>query len=108
VSGVRLGIVGATGQVGVVARRILAERGFDVAQMRFFASARSAGSTLEWDGHAVTVEDASIADPTGLDIAIFSAGAATSRSWHRASQRPESPSSTTPPRGGATRTCRWW
>jgi aspartate-semialdehyde dehydrogenase len=79
VSGVRLGIVGATGQVGVVARRILAERGFDVAQMRFFASVRSAGSTLEWDGHAVTVEDASIADPTGLDIAIFSAGAATSR-----------------------------
>ena len=78
-SGVRLGIVGATGQVGVVARLILAERGFDVAQMRFFASVRSAGSTLEWDGHAVTVEDASIADPTGLDIAIFSAGAATSR-----------------------------
>jgi aspartate-semialdehyde dehydrogenase len=78
-SGVRLGIVGATGQVGVVARRILAERNFDVSQMRFFASVRSAGSTLEWNGRAVTVEDASTADPTRLDIAIFSAGAATSR-----------------------------
>jgi aspartate-semialdehyde dehydrogenase len=47
--------------------------------MRYFASARSAGSTLDWDGEPVTVEDASAADPTGLDIAIFSAGATTSR-----------------------------
>jgi aspartate-semialdehyde dehydrogenase len=78
-SGVRIGIVGATGQVGAVARRILAERGFDVAEMRYFASARSAGSTLDWAGQAVTVEDASTADPRGLDIAIFSAGASTSR-----------------------------
>jgi aspartate-semialdehyde dehydrogenase len=78
-SGVRIGIVGATGQVGAVARRILAERGLDVAQMRYFASARSAGSTLDWAGEPVTVEDASTADPAGLDIAIFSAGASTSR-----------------------------
>jgi aspartate-semialdehyde dehydrogenase len=78
-SGLRIGIVGATGQVGAVARRILAERGLDIAEMRYFASARSAGSTLDWAGRAVTVEDASTADPTGLDIAIFSAGATTSR-----------------------------
>jgi aspartate-semialdehyde dehydrogenase len=78
-SGARIGIVGATGQVGAVARRILAERGFDVAEMRYFASVRSAGSTLDWAGQAVTVEDASTADPRGLDIAIFSAGASTSR-----------------------------
>ena len=78
-SGLRIGIVGATGQVGAVARRILAERGLDLAEMRYFASARSAGSTLDWAGRAVTVEDASTADPTGLDIAIFSAGATTSR-----------------------------
>jgi aspartate-semialdehyde dehydrogenase len=62
-----------------VARRILAERGLDIAEMRYFASARSAGSTLDWAGRAVTVEDTSTADPTGLDIAIFSAGATTSR-----------------------------
>ena len=78
-SAVRVGIVGATGQVGAVARRILSERGLDIAEMRYFASARSAGSTLDWRGRPITVEDTSTADPTGLDIAIFSAGATTSR-----------------------------
>jgi aspartate-semialdehyde dehydrogenase len=77
--GLRVGIVGATGQVGRVVREILAEREFPVAEMRFFASARSAGSTLPWAGGEITVEDAATADPTGLDIAIFSAGATTSR-----------------------------
>lgn len=76
---VRIGIVGATGQVGGVVRRILAERAFPVTQLRLFASARSAGSTLPWAGSEVTVEDAATADYTGLDIVIFSAGGATSR-----------------------------
>ncbi|TYP87095.1 aspartate-semialdehyde dehydrogenase [Blastococcus xanthinilyticus] len=78
-AGLRVGIVGATGQVGRVVRDILAERDFPVSELRFFASARSAGSTLPWAGGAITVEDAATADPTGLDIAIFSAGATTSR-----------------------------
>jgi aspartate-semialdehyde dehydrogenase len=60
-------------------RRLLAERGFPVTEMRYFASARSAGTTLPWQGREITVEDASIADPTGLDIALFSSGAASSR-----------------------------
>lgn len=77
--GLRVGIVGATGQVGTVMRRILAERNFPVAEIRFFASARSAGSTLPWQGGEVTVEDAATADPAGLDVALFSAGASTSR-----------------------------
>jgi aspartate-semialdehyde dehydrogenase len=77
--GVRLGIVGATGQVGRVMRRVLEQRSFPVDEMRFFASARSAGSTLMWDGAEVTVEDAATADPSGLDIALFSAGGATSK-----------------------------
>lgn len=77
--GLRVGLVGATGQVGTVMRRLLAERGFPVAQMRYFASARSAGSTLPWDGTDVVVEDTATADPTGLDLALFSAGGATSR-----------------------------
>ena len=71
----RIGIVGATGQVGSVMRRILAERAFPVDELRFFASARSAGTVLD----GVTVEDASTADPSGLDIALFSAGGATAR-----------------------------
>ncbi|HEU0104320.1 MAG TPA: aspartate-semialdehyde dehydrogenase [Mycobacteriales bacterium] len=75
----RIGVVGATGQVGAVMRRLLAERAFPAEQVRFFASARSAGSTLPWDGGEVVVEDAATADPSGLDLALFSAGGATSR-----------------------------
>ncbi|MDQ0842814.1 MULTISPECIES: aspartate-semialdehyde dehydrogenase [unclassified Streptomyces] len=75
----KVGIVGATGQVGTVMRKILAERKFPVDELRLFASARSAGSTIEWEGREITVEDASTADFTGLDIALFSAGGATSR-----------------------------
>ena len=77
--GVRIGIVGATGQVGAVMRDILLERAFPVSEIRFFASARSAGRTLAWGDQEVVVEDAATADPSGLDIALFSAGGATSR-----------------------------
>ncbi|MEP6480467.1 MAG: aspartate-semialdehyde dehydrogenase [Rhodoglobus sp.] len=76
---VRIGVVGATGQVGAVVRRLLEERDFPIAEIRFFASSRSAGTSLEFKGEPITVEDASTADPTGLDIAIFSAGATTSK-----------------------------
>lgn len=76
---ITIGIVGATGQVGTVVRQLLAERDFPATSVRFFASARSAGSTLPWRGEQVTVEDAATADPDGIDIAIFSAGATTSR-----------------------------
>jgi len=75
----KIGVVGATGQVGGVMRAILEERNFPVDQIRYFASARSAGTTLPWKGEAITVEDAALADPTGLDIALFSAGATSSR-----------------------------
>ncbi|UQX88176.1 aspartate-semialdehyde dehydrogenase [Jatrophihabitans telluris] len=77
--GLRVGIVGATGQVGRVMREILAERKFPVAQMRYFASARSAGGTLPWGDGEIVIEDADLADPSGLDIALFSAGASTSK-----------------------------
>jgi aspartate-semialdehyde dehydrogenase len=75
----RVGVVGATGQVGGVMRRLLAEREFPVDEIRYFASARSAGTTLPWRGTEIVVEDAELADPTGLDIALFSAGASSSR-----------------------------
>jgi len=79
VSGLNVGVVGATGQVGAVMRRLLAERAFPVEQIRFFASARSAGRTLAWAGREVEVEDAALADPVGLDVALFSSGARSSR-----------------------------
>ena len=75
----RVGVVGATGQVGAVMRRLLEEREFPIAEIRFFASSRSAGSTLSFRGQDIVVEDAATADPTGLDIALFSAGATTSK-----------------------------
>ena len=75
----RVAVVGATGQVGTVMRRLLLERSFPLDQVRFFASARSAGSTLPFAGRDVLVEDAATADLSGLDIALFSAGATTSR-----------------------------
>lgn len=74
-----VGIVGATGQVGGVMRSILVERDFPIDSIRFFASPRSAGRTIDFDGTAVTVEDATTADWSGLDIALFSAGGATSK-----------------------------
>ena len=74
----RVGVFGATGQVGGVMRRLLVERGFRVDEMRYFASNRSAGTTLDWKGRQVVVEDAATADFAGLDIALFSAGKTTS------------------------------
>ncbi|AYF73083.1 aspartate-semialdehyde dehydrogenase [Nocardia yunnanensis] len=77
--GVRVGVVGATGQVGAVMRKLLEERDFPADEVRFFASARSAGKTLPFRGKDIVVEDTETADPSGLDIALFSAGATMSR-----------------------------
>ena len=77
--GARIGVVGATGQVGAVVRHLLAERNFPIDEIRFFASARSAGKVIPFNGQDIVVEDAETADPTGLDIAIFSAGATLSK-----------------------------
>jgi aspartate-semialdehyde dehydrogenase len=74
-----VGIVGATGMVGTVMRQLLAERKYPVTTLRLFASARSAGSIIEWNGQQIIVEDAAESDPHGLDVVLFSAGATTSR-----------------------------
>ena len=77
--GLNIGIVGATGVIGDAMRRVLAERRFSTDTVRLFASSRSAGRRLYWGGREIAVEDAAAADPAGLDIVLFSAGAATSR-----------------------------
>lgn len=76
-----IAVVGATGQVGGVMRTLLAERKLPIASMRYIASARSAGSTLPWQGSDVVVEDIGTADLSGIDIALFSAGGSTSKEW---------------------------
>ncbi|HEX7350541.1 aspartate-semialdehyde dehydrogenase [Brachybacterium sp.] len=78
-----IGVVGATGQVGRVMLALLADRAVRHSSIRVFASARSAGSTVQYAGLPLTVEDAEAADLTSegkrVDIAIFSAGGSTSK-----------------------------
>ena len=62
-------------------RRLLEERNFPVEQIRYFASARSAGRALPWWSGEVVVEDIETADFAGLDVALFSAGGSTSKLW---------------------------
>lgn len=77
----RVGIFGATGQVGRVMLDILEERDYPVEELRAFASHRSAGKTVQFSGQPIVVEDIEKADFAGLDIALFSAGGATSKQW---------------------------
>ncbi|AEX71235.1 aspartate-semialdehyde dehydrogenase [Corynebacterium diphtheriae] len=77
-------VVGATGQVGRVMRSILEERDFPLDTIRFFASARSAGTTLPYKGQEVEVEDLALQTEeslAGIDIALFSAGGGTSKQY---------------------------
>lgn len=78
-AGLIVAIVGATGQVGTVMREILAERAFPIRELRLFATARSAGTTVDFAGTEITVEDIATADPRGIDVALFSAGATGSK-----------------------------
>src|SRR6187399_2188509 len=75
----RVGLFGATGQVGGVMLSILQERSFPIDELRVFASARSAGRTLRFGDRDLTVEDAATASYDGLELALFAAGAQTSR-----------------------------
>ena len=70
----RIGVFGATGQVGSVMRALLDQRDFPITGIRYFASARSAGTTLPWRGEDILVEDTERADIDGLDLALFSNG----------------------------------
>jgi len=75
----RIGVFGATGQVGLVMRSVLAERAFPADDVRFFASTRSAGTRLPWADGEIEVEDAATADLARIDIALCSTGATASR-----------------------------
>jgi aspartate-semialdehyde dehydrogenase len=72
-------IVGATGAVGVELIRCLQERRFPLAELRLFASSRSAGRTLGFRGASLAVRELNEDSFHGVDLALFSAGAGTSR-----------------------------
>jgi aspartate-semialdehyde dehydrogenase len=74
-------IVGATGAVGVELIRCLEERRFPLAELRLFASARSAGKTLNFRGQPLTVRELTAESFRGVNLALFSAGASRSREF---------------------------
>ena len=74
-------VVGATGAVGRTMLSILEERDFPLGALRLMASERSAGNVVDTVWGEVVVEDLSTADPSGIDIALFSAGGARSKSF---------------------------
>jgi aspartate-semialdehyde dehydrogenase len=78
---VTVAVVGATGAVGQVMLSILHERGFPVKKLIALASARSAGGTVLYGGVEVPVLDLATFDPSGVDIALFSAGGSTSKEY---------------------------
>jgi aspartate-semialdehyde dehydrogenase len=77
----KVAIVGATGAVGEVMLSILAERQFPVGEVVALASARSAGGKVKYGARDVVVQDLATFDPAGVDIALFSAGGATSKEY---------------------------
>ena len=74
-------VVGATGAVGVELMRCLEQRRFPLSRLRLFASPRSAGKKLAFNGGELEVEALTAAGLAGTDIALFSAGGATSREF---------------------------
>ena len=77
----RVGVIGATGQVGSVMLQLLIDRNFPIESIRFFASSRSAGSTIVFRGEPIVVEDVATADPSGLDVVLAAAGATASKEF---------------------------
>lgn len=74
-------VVGATGAVGETMLSILAERGFPVGTLSVLASERSAGGEIEFNGQKVKVQDLATFDPSGVEIALFSAGGSVSKEY---------------------------
>ncbi len=74
-------VVGATGAVGETMLSILAERNFPIGKLVALASERSAGSSVEFNGEKITVQDLATFDPAGIDIALFSAGGGISKEF---------------------------
>ncbi|MGH8076547.1 MAG: aspartate-semialdehyde dehydrogenase [Lysobacter sp.] len=78
---VTVAIVGATGAVGETMLKILAERNFPVGKLHVLASERSAGGEVHYGAKSLVVQDLATFDPTGVDIALFSAGGSVSKEY---------------------------
>src|SRR5687767_2507546 len=78
---VNVAIVGATGAVGQEFLTVLAERDFPIKTIKFLASARSAGKTIEFKGKSHTVEELKHDSFGGVKVAFFSAGGSISKEF---------------------------
>jgi aspartate-semialdehyde dehydrogenase len=79
--GYRVGVLGATGLVGTTILELLAARGFPAAEVVPFASERSVGKEVEWNGSVLTCRELSEDSIQGLDLVLSSAGGAVSAEW---------------------------
>ena len=77
-------VLGASGAVGQELLLLLEERNFPVAELKLLASARSAGSTQQWNGRTITLEEVNAAAFEGVDLVLASAGGSVSRQWRDA------------------------
>lgn len=77
-------VLGASGAVGQELLLLLQERHFPVAQLKLLASSRSAGTTRQWSGEAITVEEVTAQSFKGVDLVLASAGGSVSRQWKEA------------------------
>ncbi len=77
-------VLGASGAVGQELLLLLQERHFPVAQLKLLASSRSAGTTRQWSGEAITVEEVTAQSFKGVDLVLASAGGSVSRQWREA------------------------
>lgn len=78
---VTVAIVGATGAVGETMLKVLAERNFPLGKLHVLASERSAGGEVYYGAKSLVIEDLATFDPTGVDIALFSAGGSVSKEY---------------------------
>ena len=80
----KVAVLGASGAVGQELLQLLAERDFPVAELSLLASARSAGSTQQWNGQTLTVAEVNQESFRGIDLVLASAGGSVSRRWREA------------------------
>src|SRR3984893_6439932 len=80
-NGQRIAVIGATGAVGQTTLKILEQRKFPIRELRAYASARSAGTTVTFAGESVEVEKLDANSFKGIDIVLFSAGSEQSREF---------------------------
>jgi aspartate-semialdehyde dehydrogenase len=79
--GYKVGVVGATGLVGTTILELLADRDFPVSEVVPFASERSTGRELDWNGSTVVCRELGEDSIQGLDVVLSSAGGAISAEW---------------------------